>query len=472
MNSSSSLPRNTPENLGISPAAIENFALEASQTIRYIHSFMLLRHGQVAAESWWHPYRPAAPHTMFSVSKSFTSTAIGLAVAEGLFSVEDRVMDFFDKPRKTSPRLASMQIRHLLTMTSGHHADTIPAMMQSPETPEQTFLNLHLRHQPGTRFIYNSGATYMLSSILQKTSGQTLLDYLTPRVLEPLGILNAFWESHSNGVNFGGWGLHIKTEDIARLGQLYLQKGSWHGQQLLPASWVEAATSKQVENGPSSDADWNQGYGYQFWRCQKPGIYRADGAFGQFCIVMPEQDAVLAMTGGSPVMQPMLDLVWKHLLPGLQDASAGTSTLHQTLSTRSITPPEGATSSPLAQTLAQKTYQFGENPVQLSSLHLDFASKTLDYVSQGQPHQLKFGVRAWGPDELLYFSPATPDKVTASGVWEDDTTFCLTVSQYETPTLLTIKLKFESNQLQLTHQANLNLFGPPPLDTLTGQLTL
>ncbi|MBW7461807.1 serine hydrolase, partial [Paenibacillus sepulcri] len=148
-----------------------------------------------------------------------------------------------------------------------------------------------VEHEPGTHFVYNSGATYMLSAILQKVTGQTLLEYLQPRLIEPLGIKGAAWDVCPRGINVGGWGLNVTTEDIARFGQLYLQKGMWNGQRLLTEEWIAEATSSQISNGDGGVNDWAQGYGYQFWRCRH-GVYRGDGAFGQFCIVMPEQDAV------------------------------------------------------------------------------------------------------------------------------------------------------------------------------------
>ena len=157
----------------------------------------------------------------------------------------------------------------------------------------------------------------MLSAIVQKATGKTVLDYLKPRLFEPLGIEHPTWETSPQGISTGGYGLSIRTEDIAKFGQLYLQKGKWHGKQLVPAAWVEAATARQTSNGSNPKSDWDQGYGYQFWRCRH-GAYRGDGAFGQYCIVMPEQDAVIAITSGVKDMQAVLNLVWDKLLPAMQ----------------------------------------------------------------------------------------------------------------------------------------------------------
>ena len=248
------LQHSSPEAQGIPSAAIADFVATAEKTITSLHSFMLLRHGAVVAEGWWHPYRPETPHMLFSLSKSFTSTAVGLAVAEGRLTVEDPVLSFFptDAPKKVSKNLAAMKVHHLLSMSTGHDQDTTERTLRS-RNPFKAFLSLPVEHAPGTHFVYNSAASYMLAAIVQKLTGQTLLEYLTPRLFEPLGIAGATWESHPNGVNFGGWGLNIKTEDIARFGQLYLQKGLWNSQRILPEAWVEAATSKQVSNVGNPD---------------------------------------------------------------------------------------------------------------------------------------------------------------------------------------------------------------------------
>src|SRR5260370_32115779 len=186
----------------------------------------------------------------------------------------------------------------------------------------------------------------MLSAIVQKATGVTVLDSLKPRLFEPLGIERPTWESSPQGVTTGGYGLSIRTEDIARFGQLYLQKGKWNGKQLVPESWVDAATARQTSNGSSPKSDWDQGYGYQFWR-SRHGAYRGDGAFGQYCIVLPEQDAVIAITSGVKDMQAVLNLVWDKLLPAMKSSplspdQEARAKLEQTLKGLSLRPPEAS----------------------------------------------------------------------------------------------------------------------------------
>jgi CubicO group peptidase (beta-lactamase class C family) len=283
------LPRSNPESQGVDPAAVLGFVEATDARIDSLHSFMLVRHGHVVAEGWWAPYNPQSPHMLFSLSKSFTSTAVGLAIAEGKLSLDDPVLKFFpdDAPANPSSNLKSMRVSDLLRMSTGQQTEPgRPANV--PWT--RAFLAHPVPFKPGTHFLYNTSGTYMQSAIVQKVTGQTVLEYLQPRLFEPLGIVHPTWEMSPQGISTGGYGLSIRTEDIAKFGQLYLQKGQWEGKQLVPKSWVAAATARQTSNGSSPTSDWDQGYGYQFWRCRHGG-YRGDGAFGQYCIVLPKEDA-------------------------------------------------------------------------------------------------------------------------------------------------------------------------------------
>jgi CubicO group peptidase (beta-lactamase class C family) len=335
------LPRSTPEAQGVSSAAVRDFVETADRQVDTLHSFMLVRHGHVIAEGWWKPEAPDKPHILHSLSKSFTSTAVGLAVADGKLSIDDLVLKFFpdDAPPEPSPKLKMMRVRDLLTMSTGH--DTEPKF--TPETPwVKSFLAHPVPHKPGAHFQYNSPGTHMLSAIVRKVTGETVLDYLKPRLFEPLGIENPEWPASPQGNTVGGWGLKIRTEDIAKFGQLYLQKGQWNGKQLIPAAWVEQATSKQVSNGSDPSKDWDQGYGFQFWR-YRHNAYRGDGAFGQFCLVMPDQDAVVAITANARDMQAELNIIWDKLLPAFKDGPlpanpAEEANLKQTLANLAVRP--------------------------------------------------------------------------------------------------------------------------------------
>ncbi len=309
------LPRSTPEEEGVSSQGVGAF-VAALDGIDKMHSFMIVRHGRVIAEGWWAPESADKLHAMFSVSKSFNATAVAMAIEEGKLGLDDPVLGFFpeDAPAEPSDNLKAMTVRDLLTMSCGHDSE---ASWKGGFSVKQ-FLAHPVPHKPGTHFQYNTLGSYVLSAIVTQATGRTSLDYLTPRLFEPLGILGAEWPTSPEGNSMGGSGLMLRTEDVAKLGQLYLQQGEWNGKQLIPAWWVEQATSKQVANDRESHrgmgADWRQGYGYQFWRCAH-NAFRADGAGGQFCVVIPEHDAVVALTAGGANMQAELDVVWQQLLP-------------------------------------------------------------------------------------------------------------------------------------------------------------
>jgi CubicO group peptidase (beta-lactamase class C family) len=281
---------------------------------------MLVRHGQVIAEGWWKPEAADKPHVLNSVSKSFNATAVGLAIADGKLDLDDPVLKFFpaDAPADPSDNLKAMTVRDLLTMSCGH--DTEPKSIGGGPSVKQ-FLAHPVVHKPGTHFQYNSMGSYTLSAIITKVTGQTSLEYLKPRLFEPLGIENPEWATSPEGNSIGGSGLKVCTEDIAKLGQLHLQKGKWNGKQLIPEKWIEQATRRQVPNDQESHAkigvDWQQGYGFQFWRCTH-NAFRGDGAGGQYCVVMPDQDVVIAMTAGGANMQAQLNAIWDKLLPAFQ----------------------------------------------------------------------------------------------------------------------------------------------------------
>ena len=315
----SSLPRSSPEAQGVSSAQVCKFIEAVDQKVTTMHSFMLVRHGHVVAEAWWKPETPETQHVLWSLSKSFTSTAVGFAVAEGKFSIDDPVLKFFpdEAPEAPSDKLKAMRVRDLLTMSTGHQDE--PKVRDIPDqTWVKTFLNQPVPHKPGAHFQYNTPATFMLSAIVQKTTGQTVLEYLQPRLFGPLGIENPKWDANPQGISIGGYGLYVRTEDIAKFGQFYLQKGQWNGRQLLSPEWVAMATSKQVSNGSDPARDWDQGYGFQFWRCRH-NAFRGDGKDGLFCIVIPDQDVVIAMTANTRDMQAQLNVVWDELLPAFRD---------------------------------------------------------------------------------------------------------------------------------------------------------
>ena len=328
----SPLPRQL-DNGKIKAAADRLFADADTMQNVTLQSIMILKGGKVVYQHWANGGDPNTPHVMHSVSKSFCATAVGMAVDAGKINVTDHLIDFFpDKlPADISPNLKAITIKDLLTMNCGHETEVnLDRHDSKPVDWVEAFLAHPVTKKPGTWYCYNSIGTYMLSAIVQKVTGEKVLDYLMPRLFEPLGIERPRWEESPQHINCGGWGLYLKTEDMAKFGQLFLQKGIWKGKRLISEAWVNEASKYQVPSVPAGtrpdeiekkglttdNCAWLLGYGYQMWRCPE-NSYRADGARGQYIIVCPDKDAVIAVTADSPDLQKELENVYKYLFPVL-----------------------------------------------------------------------------------------------------------------------------------------------------------
>ena len=331
MVTSPALPRSTPSARGVDPAGIEAFldAVEAAAGVE-LHSLMVLRHGHVVAQGWWRPYTADRVHLLYSLSKSFTSAAAGLAASQGLLDYDATVLSYFPEldAEVGDPRSRAMRVRDISSMASGHLDETADAAFAEPD-PVLAFLRIPPDRDPGSVFAYNQPCTYTLGAIVQRLTGGTLIEYLAPRLFAPLGITHGAWQQRPPGTDLAFSGLHLTTEDIARFGQLLLDEGRWQGRQVLPDGWVAQATRIHVETADSAGeavvsadgGDWARGYGWQFWQSRHG--YRGDGAYGQFCVVLPEQDVVVATTAAADDMQAVLDALWAHLLPAVKDAPDG-----------------------------------------------------------------------------------------------------------------------------------------------------
>lgn len=329
-NTSSDLPRKKPAK------AMEKATAEYLKAIEDekldIHSIMIVKDGKVLFEKWMGEGEKDTPHILHSISKTFTAIAVGMVHDQGLITLEDKVVDYFPEhlPENVNENLASLNIRHLLTMNCGFTKSPDNKIRNNREDWIRGFLEEPFERAPGTIFCYNSLATYMLSAIVQKVTGEKVVDYLQPRLFEPLGINDVFWEESPEGITNGGWGLFLKTEDLAKLGQFLLQKGKWNGEQLVSEEWIEQASSRQVDSvpaGKNSDvledlkkkgirADWTEGYGYQMWMCRN-NAYRAAGAKGQLIIVIPDKEAVIVVTSNLSDSETEINLIWKHIYPAL-----------------------------------------------------------------------------------------------------------------------------------------------------------
>jgi len=320
------LERSTPEAEGVAPEGIEAFLDGVAESELEVHSFMLLRHGKVVAEGWWEPYGPELRHLLYSASKSITSLGVGMAVDEGKLTLDDRVVSFFPEyvTDSVSPAMREMTVRDLLTMSTGQERDPASTAMRGDEPWVRVFLHAPPVSEPGTVFMYNNLASFMLSAIVQEATGEQLFDYLQPRLFEPLAIENITWDYNAQGITLGMIGARLKTEDLAKLGQLLLQKGQWKGEQLVSAAYVDDAASFHITNNnagvPEDEVDDGEmGYGYQFWLGHY-NSFRMDGLGGQLVIVLPDHDAVVVLTSNVSNSQDEMDLVWAHLVPAFREA--------------------------------------------------------------------------------------------------------------------------------------------------------
>jgi CubicO group peptidase (beta-lactamase class C family) len=467
-----SLKTSAPEAQGVSSAGILAFLQAVADSKHEFHGFMMVRHGAVVAEGWWRPYRPNARHMLYSLSKSFTSSAVGFAVTEGLLKIDAPVTSFFpdDLPPTVSDNLVALRVKDLLTMSVGRDKDSM-GIITKEENWAKSFLSLPIEHKPGTVFLYNSGATYMLSAIVQKVTGKKVKDYLTPRLFKPLQIYNLSWETCPRGINTGGWGLSVQTDSLAKFAQFYLQKGMWKGKQILPQAWIHEATTFKIQQPATGGkdleqlkqtSDWHQGYCYQFWRCRH-NAFRGDGAFGQFAIVMPDHDAVIAINSETSDMQGILNLVWDNLLPAMNDTAlpadtASHSKLKHTLASLAL-PPTASQSSPVAVGISGKLFQIDPNESGVRAVRFDFSPTGCKFTltDADKEYPVQCGTTTWVDGETNM--PGTPPKITvgdlrpvkvaARGVWQDDNTWVMTWRYYETPHHDRVTCRFDGNNVKV-----------------------
>ena len=469
------LLRSTPEAEGVSSQGILDFLTAAGKSKHEFHSYMIVRHGKVIAEGWWNPYRPDLKHSMYSVSKSFTATAVGFAINEGRLKLTDKLISFFpnDVPDSISQYLSALAVKDLLTMSVGQQPDPTGVTVSRDTNWIKGFLSTPILYQPGSRFLYNSMATYALSAIVQKVTGEKVIDYLKPRLFDPLGIKEMDWETDPKGINTGGWGLRVKTEDMAKFGELFLRKGNWKGKQLLPTGWAEEASTLKIVQHPElpqsrkDSSDWEQGYCYQMWRCRN-NAFRADGAFGQFIIVMPEQDAVVVITAETTDMQGEINLVWKYLLPAMKKNKLPANKLLAAKLTQrsallSLPPASATTVSANQQRISGKAFFIERNDRKIESIRFGFEKNvcTVNLKTDTAEHRLAFAAGKWknnvtskpGPYLLTKaknnLKGLPPFKVAAAYSWTDENTLSLTLRYIESPHTETFLCRFNNDMISI-----------------------
>ena len=301
-----------PEEVGVDSKVITAFLNEINEKGLGLQSFTVVCHDKVCAQGFFKPYNADTPHVLYSMSKSVTSTAIGFAVSEGLISLNDRVAEFFPEyPMSKRPFNRMLTIRMLLTM----HSDKLITVLDEKGQKDwiANFMGATFILPPNTKFNYISENTFMLSAIISRVTGMSVVDYLYPRIFEPLGIEKPFWEMDGAGNNAGGWGLYMKSEDLAKFFLPYIHNGKWiDGTQIVLEIWVKEATRKQVNSVRDGYIDNMEGYGYQFWRNPIANSSRADGLFGQRCFLFPDYDALVVLNCGEAEDYKVMKVFWKY----------------------------------------------------------------------------------------------------------------------------------------------------------------
>ena len=428
--SSGKLPRTTPEKEGVSSKGIIDF-LNAIDTGKIeIHSFMFLRHGRIIAEGWWNPYGPEFKHLMYSASKTFAATGIGLAVSENKLRLSDKVVSFFPAslPDTLSDFMKMMTVKDLLMMSTGQDMDSKRGLN---DDWVRSFLAKAPLSKPGTIFRYNNTATFMLSAIVQQVTGETLFEYLKPRIFKPLEIRGIDWDLNPQGINLGFMGLRLRTEDMAKFGQLLLRQGVWNGKQLIPKEWVSEATSFKIKSQGGSERlspelnDWKQGYCYQMWRCRNNGV-RLDGMAGQFVILLPDKDAVVVLTANASDTQKELDLVWKYLFPAIKETKplpsdpSGNTELQGKLASLAIqTAPVKSVISEFSAKISGKSVEFQPNNVGLQTLGFNFNGNICELAIKRDnfTHYVKAGLDSWNLSPTYQLSIlSTPRTIVSKSI--------------------------------------------------------
>lgn len=460
------LQRSTPEAEGVPSRAM--IALFDSLTVlpqTDIHSVIILRHGKVIAETYPVPFAPEYSHTMYSCSKTFVGVAIGLAIADNRLRLTDRVATFFPEslPDTVSANLAAMTVRDLLTMTSGITPDW--NMRNICTDWIRTYLAKPVK-TPGKQFEYDSICTYLLAAIVQKVTGMTVLDYLKLKIFNPMHITDVAWEQSPEGFNTGGWGLYIQSESLAKFGLLLLNHGIWEGKQLIPASWVEQMMTHQIDIG-------GNGYGYHMWLCEYPGAVRADGALGQYVLVIPDKDMVVVITECT-----LLDgrtqrrLVWNCLLPEVGDESLTLGKDYELLqkkqSSYQLPVVQGKVTSSDARQYAGKTIVLESNKYGWESLNLHFKRKEIVMAIKEEEiaYDLLFGYKQWMKTAINAYPPYSisakehfkgiegPFWVAGSYAWLSVSTLCLKVHYVNWISALELRFRFEGKQVFLNVKEN------------------
>lgn len=484
--------RCTPESVGISSESIIKFMDTYKERKIENHSFMIIRHGKVCAEAWAKPFAPEIPHTLYSFSKSFSATAIGFAIDEKIIvpetkeplTLDTKLKDIFPLEFAAKPRPHKyddlLTIRFMLRMQSGKMINLLTDKAKIDWI--ENYINAPYNAEPGTYWNYCNENSFMLCAIINRLTGLTVTEFLTPRLFEPLGIDEPMWERNQEGIESGGWGMYLKTEEMAKFMQCYLDGGKFLGKQIIPAWWVEEAGKVQVDNSIEIQPDNKAGYGYHFWRNAGADGFRADGMFSQHGLVFPEYDAVIITTNACPMEQKDMDVIWSvfpeafkdeplpenkekyaelqqkeadYALPKLPKMPRNRNTereinkkiykLDKKLVANVVGFPAGILAMPITFMSTVKTgnitkigFAFSENEMEMR--WIEQGGKIKESIPIGLDGEYRYGKLSLGP---------VPFTTAAIGCWNGDGTLSLNIRPLEAVSARTMEIKFTGDEITI-----------------------
>lgn len=448
------LPRVEPTDVGIEPRQLTLlYDSLLTSDLTELHHLVVVVDGKVAGEIHPAPFKAEHRHTLYSVSKTFAAVAVGLAIEDGLLSVDDELAKFFPEYGKT---IKGVKVKDMLTMRSGFKTEG--GMRNSQSDWVKYYLSRPLTSKPGVKYSYDSIETYLLSAVVQKVTGKDILTLLNERVFHPMGIDDVEWELCPKGIVTGGWGIYMTAEAQAMFGQLLLQRGEWEGKQLVPAQWVDEMMTVRVVRKAND-------YGYQIWLCEYPGAWRADGAFGQYIIIVPQKDMVVVLnqcsrSKGWPERGNIWNTVVKNSKGCVVEADPDElDSLKNYVANASLPLLKGAADNSLAKQYNGKEYKLPKNKLGWKSIKLNFEKNKfiLDVVdAEGKKSAIEMGYGKWIESQLAgypHYSIGAVGRFTgvtgpfytgACYAWNNDNT--LSTKIHYTNWITSLKLDFKFNE--------------------------
>ncbi len=487
--------RVTPESVGIRSKDIMELLDECESGFTELHGLQIMRYGKICAEGWWQPYAPGIVHGLQSLTKTYAATAVGIAVTEGLVRLEDRIIDIFaeEAPKEPGENLKLLTVRDVLCMGCGMD-------VMSPPSKDwiRDFLATPVNHRPGTTFMYNSTGSTLLGAIVRKLTGIGLHDYLKPRLFDKIGVDAARlkWFLMTDGMEVGGGGLFATTEDNLRLMKLYADGGVCNGERILSEDYVKKATSLQNDsatevNGNPNATDNFLGYGFQIWKCKPEGVYRADGAMGQFAIVVPHKEMILSINetaGEAHWAQKTLDAIWSFLEKvgdaPLAENTAESGRLKKRLSVASLPAPRFAPYSPevlringVCFSVTQGEFGFESNiekmmagnpvpnTITAFTFHFGVNSCKMEYTQNGERLTALIALDGTRQHNRVQIKSTPCTELYLHGEWVSRQTFRVTSRWVETCFEKQFDFTFMPDEVLIAVNCSVGRFGPMGANT-------